>query len=301
MKSQNVHNTGSSQGGGGRRRSLWNKLRMKVATGLMVASGVVGIGHAPSPAVAKNVGNGKQKTTKFQRGVERGRSMGRQAAAAAKRVATKATGGGKNFALLNKYKEEVKKYGAAKLEGFKQKMEGVASWYGGYFHGRLTASGRRFNTYAHMAAHRSLPFGTLLRVSNPTNGKSVIVEVLDRGPYVANRMLDLSEATAKELGFQNSGVAQVQAEILKMGDLDYEVEAPLSAAEMRGDVVKHRINLAGLEEPAEKVTSAAATASEDNTFFYNASFRNVLPQMRTHLDALATSIGVELERALATA
>lgn len=300
MKSHTSIHSDGQHGSNRRPRNFWRKLKMKMATGLMVATGMIGLGHAPSPALAKQT-NGKAKTTKFQRGVERGRTMGKKAVAAATRIASKATGGGQNFALLNKYKQELRTYGAAKLEGWKQKMQGVASWYGGYFHGRLTASGRRFNTYAHMAAHRSLPFGTLLRVTNPDNGKSVVVEVLDRGPYVANRMLDLSQATAKELGFHASGVAKVQAKILKMGDLDYEVEAPLSQAELRGDVIKHRIDLAGLEPSAEVAATTPVTAAAENAFFYNASFRNLLPQMRTHLDALATSVGLELERALSTA
>ncbi|HET6512312.1 MAG TPA: septal ring lytic transglycosylase RlpA family protein, partial [Candidatus Kapabacteria bacterium] len=166
------------------------------------------------------------------------------------------------------------------------------------FHGRLTASGRRFSTYAHMAAHKSLPFGTLLRVTNPSSGKSVVVEVLDRGPYVADRMLDLSKATADELGFENAGTAKVQAEILKMGNLPYEIEKPFSAAEMRGDIVSHKIDLTGIEG-AEKETQPMAAASGDpgpsGSFLYNVSFNSIMPKITNSADAVATSIREAVE------
>jgi rare lipoprotein A (peptidoglycan hydrolase) len=181
-------------------------------------------------------------------------------------------------------------------------MAGVASWYGGYFHGRLTASGRRFSTYAHMAAHKSLPFGTLLKVTNPSNGKSIVVEILDRGPYVADRMLDLSKATADELGFENAGTAKVQAEILKMGNLPYEIEKPFSPAEMRGDIVSHKIDLTGIEgveQNAERnipeTAEASGLPSNSGSFLYNVSFSNLLPQMKQSADAVATSIREAVE------
>ncbi|MFC5385458.1 septal ring lytic transglycosylase RlpA family protein [Aquamicrobium segne] len=79
---------------------------------------------------------------------------------------------------------------------------GRASWYA--LHSR-TASGERMNPAAMTAAHRSLPFGTRLKVTNTKNGKSVVVRINDRGPFVKGRVLDLSKAAARELGFINSG------------------------------------------------------------------------------------------------
>ncbi|MBR2252750.1 MAG: septal ring lytic transglycosylase RlpA family protein [Neisseriaceae bacterium] len=93
-------------------------------------------------------------------------------------------------------------------------QEGTASWYGGKFHGRKTASGERFNTYALTAAHRTLPMNTRLRVTNLSNGKSVIVRVNDRGPYVGKRVIDLSYSAANELGFVKRGVTKVRLERL---------------------------------------------------------------------------------------
>ena len=77
--------------------------------------------------------------------------------------------------------------------------DGLASWYGREFHGRRTASGRTYNMNEYTAAHRNLPFGSLIRVVNPTNGKVVLVEVTDRGPFIRKRVVDLSYAAAQEL------------------------------------------------------------------------------------------------------
>ena len=91
---------------------------------------------------------------------------------------------------------------------------GVASYYGPGFHGRRTANGERFDMHAMTAAHRTLPFGTLVKVTNLSNGKSTVVRVTDRGPYVGNRVIDLSVAAAKQIGSTHSGVAQVSLEIV---------------------------------------------------------------------------------------
>lgn len=77
---------------------------------------------------------------------------------------------------------------------------GKASWYGPGFHGRRTASGERFNSHAHTAAHRTLPFGTVVRVTSQRNGRSVIVRINDRGPFIRGRIIDLSRASALALG-----------------------------------------------------------------------------------------------------
>lgn len=90
----------------------------------------------------------------------------------------------------------------------RQVQHGQASWYGPGFHGRRTASGERFDTNAMTAAHRSLPFGTRVRVVNKHNGQSVVVRINDRGPYARGRVIDLSHASAQALGI--SGVAAVE-------------------------------------------------------------------------------------------
>ena len=89
-------------------------------------------------------------------------------------------------------------------------QKGQASWYGPGFHGRKTASGERFNQHALTAAHRKLPLGTRATVVNLANGKSVEVEINDRGPYARGRILDVSKAAAEQLGMTHSGTAPVR-------------------------------------------------------------------------------------------
>jgi rare lipoprotein A len=95
--------------------------------------------------------------------------------------------------------------------------EGLASWYGGKFQGRRTASGEIFDTRRLTAAHRSLPFGTQVLVTNLTNGKSVTVRINDRGPFVAGRVIDLSLAAAAAIGLAGKGVVPVRLEVLAPG------------------------------------------------------------------------------------
>lgn len=91
---------------------------------------------------------------------------------------------------------------------------GKASWYGPGFYGRPTASGRSYNPNRMTAAHKYLPFGTLVRVTNLNNGRSRVVEINDRGPYIGGRIIDLSERAASELGVTSTGVAPVTIEVL---------------------------------------------------------------------------------------
>lgn len=94
------------------------------------------------------------------------------------------------------------------------KDRGVASWYGKEFHGKLAANGEAFDMTAYTAAHRKLPLGSVVRVLNLTNGKTVQVRINDRGPYIAGRMLDLSHAAASELGMIETGTTAVQIEVI---------------------------------------------------------------------------------------
>ncbi len=108
------------------------------------------------------------------------------------------------------------------------KDQGVASWYGKEFHGKLAANGEVFDMTAYTAAHRKLPLGSVVRVVNLTNGKSVQVRINDRGPYVAGRMLDLSRAAARELGMVEIGTAAVQIEVIG----DHRPVAPIPVTEI---------------------------------------------------------------------
>ena len=90
---------------------------------------------------------------------------------------------------------------------------GVASWYGREFHGRQTASGESYNMHAYTAAHRTLPFGTLVRVTNLRNGRQTLVRINDRGPFKRNREIDLSYRAACDLDILEAGLEKVRLEI----------------------------------------------------------------------------------------
>ena len=92
---------------------------------------------------------------------------------------------------------------------------GKASWYGSSFHGRRTANGERYNQYALTAAHRSLPFGTRVKVTNVNNGRSVVVRINDRGPFIKGRVIDLSTAAASNIGMIHHGVVPVRLQVLR--------------------------------------------------------------------------------------
>ncbi|HWE85025.1 MAG TPA: septal ring lytic transglycosylase RlpA family protein [Terracidiphilus sp.] len=96
-------------------------------------------------------------------------------------------------------------------------MKGLASWYGGDFNGRTTASGERFDMYAMTACHPTLPFGTLVRVVNQTNGRSVVVKITDRGDLAKGRIIDLSYGAAEKLAMTNAGLAPVVVDVIARG------------------------------------------------------------------------------------
>lgn len=98
------------------------------------------------------------------------------------------------------------------VDGYTQ--TGLASWYGDKEHGNLAASGERFSKYDYTAAHKSLPFGTIVRVTNLENGKDVVVNINDRGPFIRGRIIDLSYSSAKSIDLVRTGVAKVKVEVI---------------------------------------------------------------------------------------
>ncbi|MEN7342646.1 MAG: septal ring lytic transglycosylase RlpA family protein [Pseudomonadota bacterium] len=108
---------------------------------------------------------------------------------------------------------------------------GIASWYGKKFHGRLTSSGEVFDMYAISAAHKTLPLPTWVKVTNLTNGRSLQIRVNDRGPFVDDRIIDLSYAAARELGLIEAGTGQVEVSVIDFStdrsETTAENQAPL--------------------------------------------------------------------------
>ena len=117
---------------------------------------------------------------------------------------------------------------------------GSASWYGGGFHGRRTASGERFDMYALTAAHRTLPFGTLVRVHSLVNGRDVEVRITDRGPFSRGRVIDVSRAAAQELGMLGMGFKEVVLLV---------PESVQPVAEVRPAVIKKRRQVSKRSQP----------------------------------------------------
>jgi len=117
--------------------------------------------------------------------------------------------GVKNQKKINKYNK--------KSTGFEKVQYGISSYYGPKFHGKLTANGEIFDMYKISAAHRYLAIGTLIKVTNLDNNKTLNMRINDRGPYVNNRILDCSYAAALKLGFVEQGTANIKLVVLEMG------------------------------------------------------------------------------------
>jgi len=121
---------------------------------------------------------------------------------------------------------------------------GIASWYGKEMHGKQTANGEVFDMYGLSAAHRTLPLGTLVRVTNLDNFKSITVRINDRGPFLKGRFFDLSYGAAKVLGFVSLGTARVKIETVEAvrDPAQYTVQAAVFTEEENARMLKERLN-----------------------------------------------------------
>ncbi len=121
---------------------------------------------------------------------------------------------------------------------------GIAAWYGREFHGRKTASGEIFDMNLPSAAHRTLPLGTLIRVTNLDNFKSIKLKVIDRGPFVKGRVLDLSYGAAKDLEFAAQGIARVRIEAVDAvrNNGQFTVQAAVFSEQESARMLKERLN-----------------------------------------------------------
>lgn len=152
-----------------------------------------------------------------------------------------------------------------------QILHGVASWYGEEFAGRTTANGEIFDPLQQTAAHRTLPFGTIVDVKNTKTGQTVRVRINDRGPFVGNRMIDLSYAAAQQIGLIDPGSGDVDVHIVSVGRGDREPPAPYSVTIAEP---KEKVNVTSSSEPpnvefplpGQVVAKPAATAGSDADF-----------------------------------
>lgn len=159
---------------------------------------------------------------------------------------------------------------------------GVASWYGPGFHGRLTASGERYDMHALTAAHRTLPFGTVLEVRNLDNGRSTQVRINDRGPFKKDRIVDLSLTAAQAIGMVGPGTARVELRTIVLGGGDRRYVVQVGAFQeqaladnlvtrlrpdypevaVRSDEVWHRVQLGAFDDPDEAAALARKLARQ---------------------------------------
>jgi len=123
-------------------------------------------------------------------------------------------GGGKGEGMKTEF-ENPDDFKNADKDAWKDEMEGIASWYGEDFNGRLTANGEVYDMYKFTAAHKTLPLGTVVKVTNQENGKTVEVRINDRGPYVKGRIIDLSRTAGRAIGMREAGTAKVKLEIVR--------------------------------------------------------------------------------------
>ena len=127
--------------------------------------------------------------------------------------ATKYTSAARHKATMRSYRVLGKQYHPTYVE-VGQVMKGISSWYGPNFHGKYTSNGEVYDMHARTAAHKTWPMDTMVKVNNLQNGKSTIVRINDRGPFVKGRIIDCSYAAGKEIGLDRMGIAKVSIEVL---------------------------------------------------------------------------------------
>jgi rare lipoprotein A (peptidoglycan hydrolase) len=146
-------------------------------------------------------------------------------------------------------------------------QEGVASWYGQDFHGRTTSNGEIYDMDSFTAAHRTLPFGSRVRVTNTTNGKQVVVRINDRGPFVEGRIIDLSRAAATFLGIVGPGTAPVRLEVLPApapAERVFAVQVGAFVKQENAVKVQNGLRAAGIEAVLERTPSLVTRVIVDH-------------------------------------
>lgn len=193
-------------------------------------------------------------------------------------------------------------------ESFSYAETGTASWYGEFFHGRLTANGEVYDMYAMTAAHKTLQLPTIVRVTNLENSKSVVVRINDRGPFANSRIIDMSKGSAQILGFRENGLARVRVEVLpdasrRLRDMARE-KAPVSEMDSMVaalNIDKHN-DLPGYvakaptpPPPPARTIQVASAAPDANWFLQAAAFGNAAnaERARTRLSGVGPAIVVK--------
>jgi len=166
------------------------------------------------------------------------------------------------------------------------KQYGISSWYGPNFHGKYTSNGEIYNMHAHTAAHKTFPMDTIVRVTNRENGKSTVVRINDRGPFVSGRIIDCSYCAGKELGLDKMGIAKVEVEVLGMAKLNQHKQAIIQKRKQLPQRSYHSTKVLGVQLGAYRSLSGAYACQKRYTNRY-AGYRPVIKRvMDTHGVAL---------------
>lgn len=153
--------------------------------------------------------------------------------------ATKYTSLARQKATMRPYKVLGKRYNPTFVE-VGQEMNGISSWYGPNFHGKCTSNGEVYDMHARTAAHKTWPMDTMVKVKNLENGKSTIVRINDRGPFVKGRIIDCSYTAGKELGLDRMGIARVSVKVVGFAG---KVESDAAIARQKREKTQKRIVL----------------------------------------------------------
>jgi len=181
-------------------------------------------------------------------------------------TATKYTSAARQRATMRSYRVHGKRYSPTYVE-VGQVMKGISSWYGPHFHGKHTSNGEVYNMHARTAAHKTWPMDTMVRVKNLQNGKSTIVRINDRGPFVRGRIIDCSYAAGKAIGLDRMGIAKVSIEVLGFAG---KIESSARISKAHKSVAKKRVLLSnfGIQVGAFRRYAGAQTVKRNYTGRY---------------------------------
>ncbi len=204
------------------RQRVRSALRVTIATLFIGISGLISLGANVTMAIAKKVSpdvSSKRSSENIKRAKEHHRKGASHRFHLRHSSELLTTPSEPNTVMTSSDETASSDIGGSKLISAKS-VHGTASWYGGKFQHRKTASGANFNTHSMTAAHRTLPFGTKVLVTNLANHKSCVVEITDRGPYIGSRLIDVSHAAALKLDMTGTGTAKVAIQVLPSASVD---------------------------------------------------------------------------------
>ncbi len=179
---------------------------------------------------------------------------------------TKYTSAARHKSTMRSYKVLGKRYHPTFVE-VGQVMRGISSWYGPNFHGKHTSNGERYNMHARTAAHKTWPMDTMVKVKNLQNGKSTIVRINDRGPFVRGRIIDCSYTAGKEIGLDRMGIAKVSIQVVGFAG---KVQSAASIAKAKRTHTQTRVRLSnfGVQVGAFRRYAGAQTYKRKHASLY---------------------------------